>query len=195
MEAEHLHLRIVQAGHDPPQRPVGVRSPRNPPIIRDITRAMDILVRLKQAGPSPLRDLTLKEVARITAQLLLENQMYFSSRTSKVNGRDGAYILSIVEERIKYWSSNLPVRLREELLAATVNTLTSILGIGGIDTYKRTNPLPVLIASTFESLFDSSFHQCTLPTMLQWNKESRLKVLHLLHQVPSRQESMFFCGT
>ena len=156
------------------------------PIFRDITRAMDILVRLKQICPLPLRDLALKEVARLVSRFLLENQMYFSSRASKINGRDGVYILNMVEEKLNVWSRSLPIRLREELLYTAINTLTTTLGIGGIDTFNRTNPLPVLIASTFESLFDSSFHRCTLPSMLQWNKESRLKVLHLLHQAPTR---------
>ena len=176
-----------QAAEEELQRLLGGQRPPNQrPILRDITRAMDILVRLDQICPLPLRDLALKEVARSAAHMLLDNQMYFSTRTSKINGRDGVYILNNVEERLKIWSRNLPIRLREELLSATVNTLASTLGIGGIDTYNRTNPLPVLIASTFESLFDSSFLRCTLPSMLQWNKESRLKVLHLLHQAPTR---------
>ena len=128
----------------------------------------------------------MKELARLVSRLLLENQRYFSTRASKINGRDGVYILSIVEERLNVWSRSLPLRLREELLYATIHTLATTLGIGGIDTFNRTNPLPVLIASTFESLFDSSFQRCTIPSMLQWNKESRLKVLHLLHQSPSR---------
>ena len=179
-QAAQQELQILLGGHPPPNN--------HRPILRDITRAMDILVRLNQICPLPLRDLALKEVARLATHLLLENQMYFSSRASKINGRDGVYILNNVEERLKIWSRNLPIRLREELLSATVNTLASTLGIGGIDTYNRTNPLPVLIASAFESLFDSSFLRCTLPSMLQWNKESRLKVLHLLHQAPTRQE-------
>ena len=171
------------------QRLLGGQPPNNQrPIYRDITRAMDILIRLKQISPLPLRDLALKEVAKLVSRFLLENQMYFTSRASKINGRDGVYILNIVEERLNTWSRNLPIRLREELLYSTINTLATTLGIGGIDTFNRTNPLPVLIASAFESLFDSSFHRCTLPSMLQWNKESRLKVLHLLHQAPSRYD-------
>ena len=177
------------AGEQELQRILGDNPPQpqhQRPLYRDITRAMDILVRLKQICPLPLRDLALKEVSRIVSRFLLGNQMYFTSRQSKINGRDGVYILDIVEERLNKWSRNLPIRLREELLYATLNTLATTLGIGGIDTFNRTNPLPVLIASVFESLFDSSFHRCTLPSMLQWNKESRLKVLHLLHQAPSR---------
>ena len=179
-----------QAAEQDIQRLLGGQPPPNNPrpIFRDITKAMDILVKLNQICPLPLRDLALKEVARLISRYLLENQMYFSSRASKISGRDGVYILNIVEERLNLWSRSLPIRLREEVLYATINTLATTLGIGGIDTFNRTNPLPVLIASVFESLFDSSFQKCTLPSMLQWNKESRLKVLHLLHQSPSRYE-------
>ena len=179
-----------QAAEQEFQRLLGGQPPPQPnnhrPLYRDITRAMDILVRMKHTCPLPLREIALKELARLVSRLLLENQRYFSTRASKINGRDGVYILNIVEERLNVWSRSLPLRLREELLYATIHTLGTTLGIGGIDTFNRTNPLPVLIASTFESLFDSSFQRCTIPSMLQWNKESRLKVLHLLHQSPSR---------
>jgi len=184
--AQLLNIGIRQGGRQSRRPVVGPILPPSYSFTKEITRAMDILVRLDQICPMSLRETALKEVARSTARMLIENQMYFSCRKSKVIGRDGAYILNIVEERLKLWSHTLPIRLREEVLYATISTLTGILGIGGIDTFNRTNPLPVLIASAFESLFDSSFHTCTLPSMLQWNKECRLKVLHLLHQAPSR---------
>jgi len=65
----------------------------------------------------------------------------------------------------------------------TSKMLVSDLGsVGYRSQHRPYNPLPVMIASCFEILFDAHFKTLEIFNELQWNKESRGKVLHLLHK-------------
>jgi hypothetical protein len=79
--------------------------------------------------------------------------------------------------------SLLPVQIREELLKSSSKLLIGNLGTIGYRSQHHTyNPLPVLIASLYEILYQPTFQAVEVYNELQWNRDSRGKVLHLLHQ-------------
>ena len=93
------------------------------------------------------------------------------------------HILSTVEENLRSWISVLPARIREDIL---INVSKLLIGNFGTVSYRSQhhtyNPLPVFIASSFEILYDVSFNSLNICNDLQWNKDSRAKVLHLVHK-------------
>ena len=77
----------------------------------------------------------------------------------------------------------LPSGIREDILQNVSKLLIGNLGTVGYRSQHHTyNPLPVLIASSFEILYDVNFKALNIVNELQWNKESRGKVLHLIHK-------------
>ena len=160
-------------------------------------RTMDILSKDQTDKVPKLESLCLDNLAKHIIGVLFDQQLHYSSRTALLNGRNGPYIPSHVEETLKMWSKYIPVRLKENMLSSSIQVLKSLLGSGGlvIDSRTRINPLPMLVASLFQSLFDCTFTKISVPSELQWVKESRLKVLHLLHSSnnPFLTEARFDC--
>ena len=84
---------------------------------------------------------------------------------------------------MRSWISVLPASIREEILQNTAKLLIGNLGTIGYRSQHYTyNPLPVLISSSFEVLYDVNFQSLEIFNELQWNKDSRGKVLHLVHK-------------
>ena len=91
--------------------------------------------------------------------------------------------MNTVEECIRDWLLCLPASVKEEILLNTSKSLISNFGSVGYRSQHHTyNPLPVLIASCYEVLYDVNFKNLTVFNELHWNKDSRGKVLHLLHK-------------
>lgn len=144
-----------------------------------LSRTMDVLMKFDKV-PSRLKSLAQDAISNLIIRSLWKNQIHSeASPTSPA----AVYILSTVEEDLKGWISVLPCCVREDILSNVSKLLIGNLGSVGYRSQHHTyNPLPVLIASSFEILYDVNFHSLTLVNELQWNKESRNKVLHLVHK-------------
>ena len=151
----------------------------NVPISVRLCRTMDVLMKFDKVPPK-LRHLSKESISNLLIRALWKNQLHSeASSTAAASVR----ILSTVEENLRFWVQCSPAAIREEILINTAKLLISNLGSVGYRSQHHTyNPLPVLIASCFEILFDVNFKNLIIFNELQWNNESRGKVLHLLHK-------------
>ena len=152
----------------------------NIPLSVRLCRTMDVLMKFDKI-PAKLKSASQEAISNLLIKALWKNQLHSeASPTSPA----AVYILSTVEEDLKSWISVLPSSVREEIVQNTCKLLIGNLGTIGYRTsqHHTYNPLPVLIASSFEVLFDVNFQSLEFFNELQWNKESRGKVLHLLHK-------------
>lgn len=162
------------------------------PLNLRLCRTMDVLVRFEKV-PASLRDICKDKAANSLVRSLWKSQIHCERASATTT--TSVYILATVEEELRDWASILPVRLREEVLGITAKLLISNLGTLGYRSQHYTyNPLPVLIACLYEILYDPAFTRVDIYSELQWHKESRTKVLHLLHKSPNRvQVATFAC--
>ena len=151
----------------------------NVPLNFRLARTMDVLMKFDKIPPN-LKHLTQEAVSNLIIRALWKNQIHSEASTTSPAA---VYILSTVEDDLKYWTSVLPVRVKEDILSTVCKLLIGNLGTIGYRSQHHTyNPLPVLIASSFEVLYDVTFQSLEIFNELQWNKESRGKVLHLVHK-------------
>ena len=151
----------------------------NIPLNVRYSRTMDVLQKF-QKEPTSLKAVSKEAISNLIIKCLWKNQCHSeASATSPAS----VYIQSSLEEELRLWIQFVPARVKEEILQNTAKLLISNLGTVGYRSQLHSyNPLPVLIASCFEILYDTSFKTVELFNELQWSKESRGKVLHLIHK-------------
>ncbi len=134
------------------------------------SRSMDVLVRGSRAPPA-LRDRAEETACRLTLQALFRCQQGTSNRLRA--------LARAVEEELRVWLSSLPSSLRDDLLRCCLKRLSATLL--GQPEANAVASLPVLAASCTEVLYDPNFSRLSVSEHLQWHRESRMRVLHLLH--------------
>ena len=155
------------------------KNMENIPLAVRYSRTMDVLQRFQKI-PVKLKDASKEAISNLIIKSLWKNQCHSeASPTSPAS----VYIQNSLEEELRIWIQSVPARIREEILQNTAKLLISHLGTVGYRSQHHTyNPLPVLIASCFEILYDVNFKTIEVFNELQWSKESRGKVLHLIHK-------------
>ena len=142
---------------------------------------MDVLIKLDKI-PDSLKSISNEAISNLLIRALWRNQHHSeASPTSPAS----VYILSSVEEALGQWVRVLPSCVRQEIVGNVSKLLISHLGTGlgfRSQTHHAYNPLPVLIASSLEILYDGNFRELDIVRDLEWSKESRGKVLHLVHK-------------
>ena len=91
-------------------------------------------------------------------------------------------MLSTSEASLRPWLSSLPVALREDLLRLCLLRLGATLAARAAE---AATSLPVLAASCTEVLHSPQFSRLSVSEHLQWHRDSRMRVLHLLHSSSS----------
>ena len=139
-------------------------------------RKMDVLVKLDKT-PASLKRLALGRVCHLLLRFLHRSQL--------------RNLLRSIERPLQNWTSNgLPVTVRQELIPLLISRLNSTFGPNEVG--KDSSNVSLLMASVIEILFSPHFKSFTLPRALHWHKESRTRVLHLLHQTDNLLESINF---